>query len=370
MAQGRNRKALITIRDVAKESRCSATTVSIVLNDAPLARYIPISTKDRIERTAKRLGYRPKVVARYVRSKRNHTIGIMVFDLLDPFCNLVLRGIENSLYQASYLPVFTDAQNQRSRFERYLEILLDRRVEGLIVVANWLFVDINLLADIEKHNVPAAVIGRELQTETLSSVLVDNEAGARLAMEHLYSLGHRKIAIIRGPKMLGDSVPRWRGMQEFARSVKLELEPRLIADLPDSFDPNSGFAGGYTLTTAMIRSRLRFTALLAFDDMTAFGAIRALEKAGIRVPEECSVMGFDDVPPAGLSVPALTTVRQPMEAMGSTATGIVLEAINASLEGQEFTAVHRKMAPELVVRDSTRPRRGAGERRGEGSISA
>jgi len=369
-SQGRNRKTPITIRDVAKESGCSATTVSIVLNNAPLARYIPVSTKDRIEKAAKKLGYRPKVVARYVRSKRNHTIGIMVFDMLDPFCTLILRGIENTLYQASYLPVFTDAQNQRSRFERYLEMLLDRRVEGLIVVANWLFVDINLLADIEKHNVPAAIIGRELRTESLSSVLVDNEAGGRLAMEHLYSLGHRKIAFIRGPKLLSDSVPRWRGVQEFARSVKLELDPRLIVDLPDSFDPNSGFTGGYRLTTEMLRSRLRFTALLAFDDMTAFGAIRALEKAGIRVPEECSVMGFDDVPPAALSVPALTTVRQPMEAMGSTAAGIVLEAINASTEGQEFAAVHRKMTPELVVRESTRPRRGAGRGKGADSVSA
>ena len=105
--------AVITMRDVARESGCSATTVSIVLNNAPLARYIPPSTKDRIEKVAKKLGYRPKVVARYLRSKRNHTVGVMVFDLLDPFCTLILRGIENALYQASYLPVLTDAHNQR-----------------------------------------------------------------------------------------------------------------------------------------------------------------------------------------------------------------------------------------------------------------
>jgi LacI family transcriptional regulator len=361
---GRKAKdAVITMRDVARESGCSATTVSIVLNNAPLARYIPPSTKDRIERAAKKLGYRPKVVARYLRSKRNHTVGVMVFDLLDPFCTLILRGIENSLYQASYIPVLTDAHNQRGRFERYLEMLLDRRVEGLIVVANWLSVDINLLADIEKRNVPAAIIGRELQTESVSSVLVDNEAGAHLGLEHLYSQGHRKIAFIRGPKMLGDSVPRWRGIVRFARASQLELDPRLICDLPDSFDSNSGFESGYQLTEALLKHKRHFTALMAFDDMTAFGAIRALGRAGIRVPDDCSVVGFDDVPPAALTVPSLTTVRQPMEAMGAAAVGIVVEGVNATAEGQEFAAVHRKMAPELVVRESTRPAPGRKNRR-------
>ena len=174
------------MRDVARESGCSATTVSIVLNNAPLARYIPASTKDRIERAAKKLDYRPKLVARYLRSRRNHTVGVMVFDLLDPYCTLRLRGIENALYQASFVPILPDAHNQRGRFERYLGMLLDRRIEGLIVVANWLSVDIDLLTDIEKRKVPAAIIGRQ-QTESISSVLVDNEAGAHLGLEHLYS---------------------------------------------------------------------------------------------------------------------------------------------------------------------------------------
>jgi len=141
---------MVTIRDVAKESGFSATTVSIVLNDAPLARYIPSTTKKRIESAAKRLGYRPNVFARSLRSRRSHTVGVMVFDATDPFCTLVLRGIQNSLYQASYLPILTDVQNEHARFERYLEMLLERRVEALIVVANWLFVNIEVLGDLEK----------------------------------------------------------------------------------------------------------------------------------------------------------------------------------------------------------------------------
>jgi DNA-binding LacI/PurR family transcriptional regulator len=344
----------VTLRDVAQESEVSTATVSIVLNNAPLARYIPATTKDRIERAAKKLGYRPKLVSRFITAKRNRTVGVMVFDITDPFCTLILRGIENSLYQASYLPILSDAHNQRARFERYLEMLLARPIEALVIVANWLFVDIDLLADLEKRNIPAAMIGRELSTGSISSVMVDNEAGSHLAMEHIYSLGHRKIAFIRGPKTLADSAPRWRGVRSFARSVGLEIDPTLVVDLPDSLDPNSGFEGGFKLTEELLKRKKRFTAAVAFDDMTAFGAIRGLARAGLKVPEDCSVIGFDDVIPAGLSVPSLTTVRQPMEALGSAAVEIVMEGINAVLEERELAAVHRKLAPELVVRESTR----------------
>jgi DNA-binding LacI/PurR family transcriptional regulator len=345
---------MVTIRDVAKESGFSSTTVSIVLNNAPLARYIPPATKKRIERAAKKLGYRPNLFARSLRSKRTHTVGVMVFDMTDPYCTLVLRGIENSLYQASFLPILTDVHNDRSRFERYLEMLLDRRVEALIVLANWLFVEIDVLGDLEKSSIPTAMIGRELNTDSISSVIVDNEVGAYTAVEHLYSLGHRKIAFIRGPKTLSDSAPRWRGIRDFAKESGLELDPRLMMDLPESRDPISSFEAGYKLTEELIKQRRPFTAIMAFDDMTAFGAIRALSKAGLRVPEQCSVIGFDDVAASSLYTPSLTTIRQPMEAMGATAASLVVEGINSVQEKREMTAVHRKLAPELAVRESTR----------------
>jgi DNA-binding LacI/PurR family transcriptional regulator len=348
------KSTVITIRDVAKESGFSSTTVSIVLNNAPLARYIPAVTKKKIERAAKSLGYRPNLFARSLRSQRSHTVGVMVFDMTDPFCTLVLRGIENTLYQSSYLPILTDVHNERSRFERYLEMLLDRRVEALIVVANWLFVDIDVLADLEKSSIPTAMIGRELQNNSISSVLVDNELGAYSAVEHLYSLGHRKIAFIRGPKTLGDSAPRWKGVRSFAKASGLELDPRLILDLPESEDPISSFEAGCKLTEDLLKQKRPFTALMAFDDMTAFGAIRALAKTGLRVPENCSVIGFDDVAACNLYTPPLTTVRQPMEVMGTMAVNIILEGINAVQEKREVRAVHRKVAPELVLRESTR----------------
>ncbi|HEY2351690.1 MAG TPA: LacI family DNA-binding transcriptional regulator [Candidatus Acidoferrum sp.] len=344
----------VTMRHVAEASGFSPATVSIVLNNAPLARYIAPATKKRIEDAAKKLGYRPNAMARFLRSKRSHSVGVMFFDIIDPFCTPVLRGIENALYQCSYVPIFADAHNQRNRFERYLEMLLDRHVEGLIVVANWLFVDIQLLADIGKRNIPAATIGWELPGDTVSSVIVDNEAGGRLALEHLYQLGHRKIAFIRGPKMLIDSAPRWRGIQKFAQSANLEIDHALVVQLPDSTDPNSSFEGGQRFTEELLQKRKRFTALLAFDDLTALGAIRALGKAGVKVPEQCSVIGFDDVPLSSLSAPSLTTIRQPMEAMGNLAVNIVMEGVNANLEKRDVTIARHRTTPELVIRDSTR----------------
>src|SRR5271166_1915625 len=337
----RSQSAAVTIRDVAERSGFSSATVSIVLNNAPLARYIPDTTKGRIQRAAAHLGYRPNLFARSLRGRRSHTVGVMVFDMTDPYCTLVLRGIENTLYQASYLPILTDVHNERSRFERYLEMLLDRRIEGLVVLANWLFLDINLLADLEKSSIPTAMIGCELKGDAMSSVIVDNEVGGYIALEHLHSLGHRKIAFIRGPKTLSDSSPRWRGVRNCAKACALELDSKLIVDLPESRDPLSSFEMGQKLTEDLLKQKHQFTALLAFDDMTAFGAIRALSKAGMRVPEHCSVIGFDDVAPSALYTPPLTTVRQPMEAMGNNAVGLVLDGIKCVLEKKEVSAHHR-----------------------------
>ena len=135
-----------------------------------------------------------------------------------------------------------------------------------------------------------------------------------------------QFAFIRGPKALIDSAPRWRGIRNFAKSVDLELDPRLIVDLPEARESISSFEAGYKLTEELIKQRRPFTAILAFDDLTAFGAIRALTKAGLRVPEQCSVIGFDDVATCALYTPPLTTIRQPMEPMGAAAVGIVADA--------------------------------------------
>jgi DNA-binding LacI/PurR family transcriptional regulator len=348
------RSAVMTIRDVARESGYSASTVSIVLNNAPLSRYIPADTKQRIETTARRLGYRPNPLARSLRSQRSNVVGVMVFDITDPYCTPILRGIENSMYQANYLSLLADAHNEPRRFERYLEMFLDRRVEGLIVIANWLVMDIKLLADLTRRQVPTVIVGREMDIDTVSTVSADNEAGARSALELLYQLGHREIAFIRGPKTLASSGQRWKGIRGFAHEAGLNLDPKRIAELPESLDPNSSFEAGANLTAELLRRGKPFTALMAFDDMTALGALRALKKKGLQVPEECSVVGFDDVAQAALAAPSLSTVRQPMETMGSLSIGIVLDAISAANQKRDIPIVRRRVPAELVVRESTK----------------
>ena len=347
------RSGASTIRDVARECGYSASTVSIVLNSAPLSRYIPDDTKGRIQAAARKLGYRPNPLARSLRSQRSNIVGVMVFDITDPFCTPILRGLENSLYQANYLSLLADAHNEPHRFERYLEMLLDRRVEGLVIIANWLVTDIKLLADLTAKQVPAVIAGRAYEINTVSTVSVDNESGAAMAIEHLYRLGHREIAFLRGPKVLTSSGQRWKGVRGFANSVGLKLDAKRIAELPESLDPNSSFEAGVLLTTELLRQGKTFTALMAYDDMTALGALRALKQKGLRVPNDCSVIGFDDVAQAALSVPSLTTIRQPMEAMGSMSVGIMLDSIKAVDQKRDAPVIRRKIPAELVVREST-----------------
>ena len=342
----------VTLVDVARASGYSVSSVSIVLNDAPLADNLSAKTRRKIRDVAEKLGYRPHVFARSLRTQRSNTIGVIVFDMSDPFCTLILRGIDKQLQPAGFLPVVMDAHNNRERFERYLEMALDRRVEGLVVVANWLFVSIDALKQQAKDRLPTVVVGRDLHHSGVRSVLVDNQRGGYLALRHLYELGHRKVNFLLGPKQLSDSSRRWAGMKRFAVQSGMEIAASRVLQLPGLSDPLTGFSSGAELTGRWLRDGTRFTAIAAFDDMTAFGAIRGLNNHGLRVPEDCSVIGFDDVPMAELATPSLTTIRQPMEAMGRYAAEVVSAQIsNGSVRrgGEPL----KLLEPELVVRQST-----------------
>jgi DNA-binding LacI/PurR family transcriptional regulator len=348
----------VTIVDVARASGFSPSTVSLVLNEVALSRYVAASTKEHIRAVASKLGYRPDASARSLRSRRSHTIGIMVSDISDPFCTLILQGIEKTLHPTTYLPIIMIAHNQRLQFERHLEMLMERRVEGLILVANWLFGEFDQLAELEKSQIPTVAVGRDLTVRRVRSVQVDNETGGYASLRHLYELGHREIAVLRGPSELGDSDVRWQGIQRFAAEAGLVLAPDRVEQLAAAVEATSGFEEGLRLTAAMLERGVRFTAVLAFDDLTGLGAIRALRQAGRRVPEDCSVIGFDDVPHAAVNTPGLTTIRQPMEQMGSLAARWVLDSLgNAKSapaeEAPTLSGTLHLFPPELVVREST-----------------
>ncbi len=342
---------MITIREVAGESGFSVTTVSMVLNNGAGVHRIPQRTRNRIWEVARRLGYRPNLHARSLRSNRSQTLGVMVFDLTDPYCTQILRGIQNHIRPSGLFPIVTDLQDDRSQFQPCLDMLLGRRVEGIISIANPLYLDSKLLSEFSERRIPAVVIGRELSNVPVSSVVVDNAAGTRLAIQHLYDLGHSKMAFIKGPDILVDSIQRWQGLETFAEEVGLEVNPELIVQIQGR---NSTFREAYELTEELLRRRCRFTGLITFDDLSACAAIRALTKAGKRVPEDCSVVGFDDIPSAAFYNPPLTTIQQQLEMQGSLGAEIVEQLIRAG-EEHSMPPKHRKVIPKLVVRDSTCP---------------
>ncbi len=343
----------VTLTDVARAAGFSVSTVSIVLSEAPLSQNVAASTREHIRTIARKLGYHPDAFARSLRRRRSQTIGVLAYDLSDPFCIPIVRGIQLGLHPASYLPLLMDAETKRPLFDNYLQIILERRAEGVIVIASWIFEETNLLADIRKNNVPIIILGRDLSERKISSLLVDNEAGGALAFNHLREQGHRDIAVIRGPKELFDSEPRWVGVRAAAAQAGIRIDPKLVFQLPNLGGSTTGFEGGQQFAARLLRSGKRFTAVIAFDDLTALGVVRGLTEAGIRVPQDCSVVGFDDVLPAAVTTPALTTIHQPLTEMGLMAAQWAIEAINAREQGTANPVHLSKAPPELVVRGTT-----------------
>jgi DNA-binding LacI/PurR family transcriptional regulator len=345
----------VTLLDIARACELSVSTVSIVLSEAPLSQYVAAKTRENIRAMARQLGYHPDAYARSLQRQRSQTIGVLAFDLSDPFCIPILRGIQSGLHPAKFLPLLVDAEGERKLFDSYLKMILERRAEGVIVIASWIFEETDLLADIEKNHVPIVIVGRDLTRRKISSILVDNELGGALAVRHLSDLGHRRIAVIRGPEELFDSDPRWAGVQRAAAEAGIRLDPNLVFQLRGLVGPTSGFEGGLEISRRILAAGRPCTAILAFDDHTALGVIRGLNEAGVRVPQDCSVLGFDDVLPAAMATPGITTIHQPLTEMGTLAARWVLEGNEGRRSGSKQAPRLHKAQPELVVRMSSAP---------------
>lgn len=336
---------MVTIRDIAKATGLSIATVSMVLNKA--GRRIPASTQKLVEQAARDLGYSPNLQARSLRSRRTHSIGVLVFDITDPYCTLIVRGIENTLYDSGYMPVLTDLQNNPRRLRQCAQMLMERRVEALIAIANPVHLGTDFSHAIQQFNVPAVVIGSETSDGLFASVVIDNRTGTADAMKHLVELGHRNVAVIKGPRAMVDSKPRFEGVRDCARKHRLTLDPALIVEIKGN---NSSYEEGYRLTEELVRTGKPFTGLIAFDDLTAFAAIGALTSSGISVPTECSVIGFDDIPGAAYYNPPLTTVNQHLETQGTLGARVIQQLLNVE---SPRSATRERVVPNLVVRKST-----------------
>lgn len=329
-----------SLSTLSKYLGLSPAAISRVLNGAPAARSIPQATQDRIFEAARELNYRPNVLARSLRRGQSMTLGVLVPEIVDGYSSLVLSGVEEGLLQAGYFYLLISHHHRLELVENSLSMLSERAVDGLVAIDTPLP---------QQVRVPSATVSRSDRRATNTSIVLDNERAAELAISHLAELGHREIAIIKGQAYSSDTEFRWSAIQRALAAHALPHRPSLITQLEGapSHEP------GYLATVRLLASGARFSALFAFNDISAIGAIRALREEGLRVPEDVSVIGFDDISSAAYQNPSLTTVRQPLQRMGLLAAESVLTRING--KGTETASELIQVDPELVVRESTAP---------------
>jgi len=329
----------VGLKTIATHLGLSVATVSRVLTAAPAARSIPKVTQDRVFAAAAEMKYRPNVVARSLRKQQTLTIGVMVPEVSEGYATLVLSGVEERLMEADYFYFVVSHHHRPEMIEQCQHMLLDRAVEGLIAIDTPLT---------RRAGIPTVTVSGHHEPEGVTNIILDHNRAASLAIDHLYQLGHRQIAFIKGQEFSSDTDARWEGIRLAMSARGMRIVPQLVARLEGgapTHDP------GYAATRRLLAANKPFTALFAFNDVSAIGAIRAFREAGLRIPEDVSVVGFDDVQSAAYQNPALTTVRQPLHQMGMLAAAQVLEQIGSP----RLAAVQQiVVSPELIVRESTR----------------
>ena len=331
------KSGVITLKAVAQHLGLTPGTVSAVLNDSPSARSIPQETKNRIRAAAKELNYRPNFFARTLRNKRTYTIGVITEEIGDSYGSAIVSGIESYLRQRDYFFLTVVHRHNPELLARYQNMLSERGVEGIITIDTTVH---------EAPGLPTVAVAGHKKVKGVTNIVLDHDRAAVLALNHLKGLGHERIAFMKGSPMSSDSENRWDAICQVAEQVGIRIDRELTVQI-DSDDATPML--GYPFTKQLLERKKPFTALFAYNDISAIGAIRALHEHGLRVPEDVSVLGFDDIPSAAFHSPSLTTVRQPLNRMGEVAAQTLLDRI----EGQNEYPSEIAIEPELVVRQST-----------------
>jgi LacI family transcriptional regulator len=333
-------KKRTSLKDLATYLGVSQTTVSFVLNDAPLAKNLTAETRRRVQEAARKFNYRPSYFALNLHKTGSDSIGVLVPEHSEGYFTIVMEGVERYLLQKHFL-YFTACHYHKPKLvKEYSELLLNRGAEGLLLL--------NTIADFDTP-LPVVTISGHLEKEGVTNVILDHRAAARQAIRHLYDLGHRKIAFMKGPPSIIDTEFRWDAMMQIARAFGVQPTPERTVQLT-----SGGWTPlvGYDPTRRLLDATRDFTALVAFNDTTAIGAMRVLHEAGMSVPSDVSVVGFDDIASAQFHVPSLTTIRQPLKHMGKLAASILLDRI---ANPTHQYAPNIPVKPTLIVRESTAP---------------
>ena len=326
----------ITLKKLAEHLGLSRTTISTILNDVPEATRFPEETRRRVVESAKELGYRPNYFARSLGRKRSYLIGVIAPDFGNGYEGALLSGFERRMLNTGYTSFVSNHFWSPSLLERHVETLRDRGVEGLLLIDS---------TPSESPGIPAVTICTDRSPKWSTRVSIDNAFGIWEALNHLAGLGHREIAFIKGPEGNGDTEDRWKAVLATCKNLGVRVDSRLTVQL-ERLERHA--EEGRIAALELLRQGKRFTALVAYNDISALSAMTALREAGHNVPEDISVMGFDDIEFACIANPPLTTIRQPLHEMGAKAAELLIRKI-ADAESPQNICVR----PELVVRSST-----------------
>ena len=330
------RPARATLTMVAQQAGVSPSTVSRILNGTA---QVSQEKQALVKAVIEALGFRPDPAARSLAGGRTMSIGVLTQFIDSPYYGEALRGIEDELHKANYVPLFVSGHWNETEEKNRLFMLQERKVDGIIVLTGKL-ADATLVE--MAAQIPVVATGRSLNASGLFSIDFDNSEGASLAVRHLHALGHTRVAFISGPLDHPDAADRLQGFKDEASKKGMDLDDELIVygDYQE--------AGGLRAMNALLEARVQFTAVLAANDQMAYGARLALHRSGLRVPEDISLIGFDDLPHSAFTLPPLTSVRQSVYEIGVSAAQAMIDILNKK------NPPSRLVAAELVVRESTR----------------
>jgi DNA-binding LacI/PurR family transcriptional regulator len=329
----------VTLKTIAEHLSLTPGTVSAALNNSSAARSIPEHTKQRILAAARELNYRPNFFARSLRLQRTYTIGVIAEEIGDAYGSLIISGIEQHLRQNNYLFLTVIHRHDKKLLQTYSQMLQSRGVEGFITV------DTSIT---EQPALPTVAVAGHQTVAGVTNIVLDHKRAARMALQHLQNLGHEEIAFLKGQPFSSDSIVRWDAIVEVAEELGVRIRPELTVQIEGT---DSTPVIGYPVGKQLLARKKPFTAVFAYNDISAIGAIWAFREAGLRVPEDISVVGFDDIPGAAFGDPALTTVRQPLLRMGQIAAQTLIERIEERGSYEPEIAIE----PEFVVRASSGP---------------
>ncbi len=336
----------VNLKTLASLLELSQTTISLVLNDSPAAKSIPPQTRQRVLDAAREFNYRPNYFARSLRQSKSLSIAVLAPDLSEGYFTLVMNGVQAALIEAHYFYFTASHYWDRELIEEYRRRMIERAVDGFLLL--------NTHADFHCP-LPVVALSAHTQFEGVSNLVLDHVKAAELALLHLRELGHVRIAMMKGPEIIPDSEYRWSAILDVAQRYGIATGPELFMPIASN---NGSPELGYLPVKELLARGTDFTAIFCFNDIAAIGAIRALKDAGLRVPEDVSVVGFDDILGASYHTPSITTVRQPLEEMGREGARILLERIADPT--REFTP-EIVLQPQLIVRESTATARPPGK---------